>query len=149
MPVDKSRSDTTDAAHSLFTPDSDRSRRSCLSVLADGRVALRRASTTEVVRIEAIVLARSAGNSTNVVTDTGAHMVRATMNYVVEQLEPFGFVRVHRGAAVNMPRVQRLVTQGQHRLAVVLDTGAEVNVGREFQNAIRVLLGARRQRRSR
>ena len=71
------------------------------------------------------------------------------MNYVVEQLEPFGFVRVHRGAAVNMPRVQRLVTQGQHRLAVVLDTGAEVNVGREFQNAIRVLLGARRQRRSR
>jgi DNA-binding LytR/AlgR family response regulator len=147
--IEKPPGDTKTVAPRTYPPDSDRSRRSCLSVLDDARVSLRYAASTEVLRIDAIVLVRSAGNSTLIVTEDGEHSVRATTSFVVEQLEPFGFVRVHRGTAVHMSRVQRLVTRGRHRVSVVLDTGVEVTVGREFQHTIRVLLGAKTQRRSR
>jgi len=131
---------------SLYTPFADRSRRYALSVLDGGRVALRYAASTELLLADAIVLARAEGNFTLLVTEASEHLVRAPLTFVVEELKPFGLVRIHRGAAVNMGRVQRVVARGQHKLFVVLRTGAEVEVGRNYQRLIRDRLGVRTQR---
>jgi DNA-binding LytR/AlgR family response regulator len=98
-----------------------------------------------LLRADAILLARSTGNYTTLVTDSGEHSVRAPLTFVVQELRGFGLMRIHRAAAVNMEHVRRLVGRGRHRLVVVLDTGVEVEVGRAFQRLVRTRLGARRQ----
>ena len=131
---------------SSYNPYSDRSRRYGLSVLDGGRVALRYAASTELLRADTIVLARADGNRTLLVTEASEHPVRAPLSFVVDELKEFGLVRIHRAAAVNMGGVQRVVARGQHKLFVVLHTGEEVEVGRNYQRLIRDRLGVRTQR---
>ena len=119
-----------------------RSRQWPLSVLDGGRVALRNVGVTELLCADAILLARSAGNYTLLVTESGEHRVRAPLTFVVDALKTFGLARIHRAAAVNMGQVRRLIGRGQHRLCVVLCTGMEVDVGRGYQRLIRTRLGA-------
>lgn len=134
---------------SPYTPISDRSGRWPLTVLDGGRVALRYVRSTELLSVDAIVLVRSAGKYTRLVTESSEHEVRAPLTFVVEVLQTFGLARIHRAAAVNMGHVRRLVGRGRHHLSVVLSTGLEVEVGRAYQRLIRARLGARTQRRTR
>jgi DNA-binding LytR/AlgR family response regulator len=102
-----------------------------------------------LLSVDAIVLARSAGNYTRLVTESSEHEVRAPLTFIVEMLQAFGFARIHRAAAVNMGHVRRLVGRGRHHLSVVLSTGVEIEVGRAYQRVTRARLGARTQRLSR
>lgn len=121
----------------------------CLSVLSGGRLAIRHAASTELLVSNAILLARSAGNNTLLVTESGDYTVRASLVAVVEQLQTFGLEKIRRGTAVNLTRVRRLESHGQHRLTLWLDDGVMVEVGRTYQRSIRVRLGARTRRQPR
>jgi DNA-binding LytR/AlgR family response regulator len=101
-----------------------------------------------LVRGDAILLARSVGNYTYLVTEAGEHSLRVPLGLVVEELRVFGLSRIHRSVAVNMARVRRVVGRGRHRLCVVLSTGVEIEVGRSYQRSVRAALGAATHRRS-
>jgi DNA-binding LytR/AlgR family response regulator len=127
-------------------PASRRSRQWPLSVLPSGQVAIRWAGSTELLRGDAIVLARSVGNYTRITTDASEYVVRIPLGIVVDQLEVFGMLRIHRAVAVNITYVRRVVGRGGHRLSLVLSTGLKVEVGRSYQREVRARLGARTQR---
>ena len=59
-------------------------------------------------------------------------------------LADLGLVQVRRDVAVNGARVRRLIGSGRHRLTVILDGGACVQVGRQFQRDIRARFGPQR-----
>lgn len=117
-----------------------------LVVLSGGRLAIRHAAATELVASDAIVLACAAGNNTLLVTESSEYAVRASLVAVVERLQTFGLERIRRGTAVNLNRVRRLVSRGQHRVSLCLDNGAIVEVGRTYQQAIRLRFGGRTRR---
>jgi DNA-binding LytR/AlgR family response regulator len=114
-----------------------------LVILSGGRLAIRRAAATELLASNAIVLARTAGNNTLLVTESSEYAVHASLVAVVERLQAFGLERIRRGTAVNLARVRRMVSRGQHRLSLYLDNGLTVEVGRTYQQAIRLRLGGR------
>ena len=130
---------------SLVTP-TGLSRGDCLSVLGDGWISLRHTSATDVLRAGDVISVQAAGNNTVIVTNTDRHTVHATIRSTIEKLEPFGLIQIHRGAAINIARVRRLIGRGRHRLRIVLDTGEEMVVGRSFERIVRERFGARSNR---
>jgi hypothetical protein len=52
-------------------------------------------------------------------------------------LAQFDLVQIRRDIAVNGANIRRLIGSGRHRLIVVLDDGARISAGREFQRQIR------------
>lgn len=127
----------------------DRPRGECMSILDNGWLSLRHTNATDVVRVDRVISVHSAGNNALIVTDMDRYTVQATLRSAISMLEPFGLIRIHRNAAINIARVRRLESRGQHRLRVILDTGVAVDVGRTFHGEVRARFGARTHRRPR
>jgi DNA-binding LytR/AlgR family response regulator len=83
-------------------------------------------------------------NVTRLVTQSGEICIYVPFREVVQALAAVNVLRIHRGIAVNVARVRRIVGRGRHRLFIVLDSGCELTVGRAYQAAIRRQFGASR-----
>lgn len=68
------------------------------------------------------------------------HVVRQSLSALEGQLDPARFVRIHRGALVNVDRIRGLIHSPE--LMVVLD-GARLPVSRRRREALEKLLGTR------
>lgn len=108
-----------------------------LTILSDDRIAVREGASTHIVCPRDIVSVHANRNQTRIATRNGAIRVHRPFGAVLEALHRFGVVQIHRGSAVNLSKIHRLVGGGRHRLVVVLDCGAEHSVGRGFQPAVR------------
>jgi two-component system, LytTR family, response regulator len=69
------------------------------------------------------------------------HVVRHSLTALEAELDPARFVRIHRGAMVNIARVRELLHSGGE-LTVVLHGGARLQVSRRRREALERLLGA-------
>jgi len=69
------------------------------------------------------------------------HVVRHSLAALEAELDPARFVRIHRGAMVNLGRIRELV-HGDGELLVVLQSGARLPVSRRRREALERLLGA-------
>jgi DNA-binding LytR/AlgR family response regulator len=88
-----------------------------------------------------VISVRAVGNRTEIATLVSVLKVRCPLKDVIETLTVLGLVQLRRDLAVNAARVRRMVGGGRHRLLVVLDDGACVAVGRQFQRDIRARFG--------
>jgi len=108
-----------------------------LRILNDHRIAIREGASMHIVQADDIVSVHADRNVTRIAIRDCDIRVHLPFAVVLDALREFGVVRIHRGRAVNMARVRRLVGRGLHRLVLVLDGGVEHRVGRAFQSAIR------------
>jgi len=69
------------------------------------------------------------------------HVVRLSLSALEAQLDPVRFVRIHRGALVNVARIREL-HHGAGELVVVLASGERLPVSRRRRDALERLLGA-------
>jgi len=69
------------------------------------------------------------------------HVVRHSLATLEVELDPARFVRIHRGAMVNVARIREL-HHGANELVVVLHTGARLPVSRRRRELLERLLGA-------
>lgn len=114
-----------------------RSRLTCIRLLDDGRVAIRRGATINVFHHRHIRSAHSAGNSTLINTRDGEIRLHQPLNAVLEDLDSIGLIQIHRSTAVNLTAVRQLVGCGQHRVRLRLDDDSWLDVGRQFQRTVR------------
>ena len=94
-----------------------------------------------------VALIRTARNYCELEVAGRLVLVRVTAKELEQRLAPHGFVRVHRGAIVNLSRV-RVVQRGRSgRLRLLLDDGSEIAVSRRHREPFsRRLGGATRSR---
>jgi two-component system, LytTR family, response regulator len=76
------------------------------------------------------------GNYVRVHVGSGTHLIRTSMNDMEATLDPAQFVRVHRGAIVNLDRVQAIQLEGVSDYRVVLKSNRVVKVGRTYRNSL-------------
>jgi two-component system LytT family response regulator len=69
------------------------------------------------------------------------HVVRHSLTALEAELDPARFVRIHRGALVNLARIREL-HHGAGELVVVLHSGARLPVSRRRRDALERLLGS-------
>lgn len=73
-------------------------------------------------------------------TETRSHMLRATMSALEEKVEGSGLMRVHRSAFVRPEKVAE-VRRANRSLTLVLDDGANVQVGPSYTDSLAEKLG--------
>ncbi len=112
-----------------------------LRLVGPGAISLDWGATTEVVSWPDVISAHSVRNHTEIVTRDRTLKVHCPLKTIVVALASLGLVQVRRDVAVNGGRVRRLIGAGRHRLTLVLDGGACVQVGRQFQHAVRARFG--------
>ena len=74
-------------------------------------------------------------------TTGGSHLVRQSLTALEGQLDPASFVRVHRGAIVNIERVRELIRGDRGQLDLVLVDGSRIGVSERRREAVVSRLG--------
>lgn len=105
------------------------------------RLTIHREGRLIVVHTSEIEWIQSADQYVRLHTDTGEHLMRASMSELERLLEPERFTRVHRSAIVAIDRVRRLETRGGGTGRVLLEGGEWVPVSRSQVPRVRRLLG--------
>lgn len=80
-----------------------------------------------------VPIIRAAGNYCELDVAGQGILVRVTATQLEERLKPHGFVRVSRGAIVNLARVRRVRPAAYRRLTLLLDNGSEIAVSRSHR----------------
>jgi two-component system LytT family response regulator len=70
-----------------------------------------------------------------------AHLIRETLSGLEARLDPSRFVRIHRGAMVNLDRVRQVTPLGNGDAVIRLDTGAELRLSRKHRQALLARIG--------
>ena len=76
-------------------------------------------------------------------TAGGSHLLRESLAALEGQLDPARFVRVHRGAIVNIDRVRELVRGDRGQIELVLTDGNRISVSERRRETVLARLGAR------
>jgi two-component system LytT family response regulator len=96
-----------------------------LVVKASGRVIFM--TVRDIDWIEA------AGNYVRVHVGNSEHLIRATMSRLEAKLDPKRFLRIHRETIVNIDRVQELHPMFHGSFAVLLKTGVQLTLSRNYR----------------
>lgn len=89
------------------------------------------------VEVEAIDWLEAEGDYVRLHVGKATHLVSKSLTEMERLLEPRGFLRVHRGAVVNLDRVEELRPLGSGRYRLLLTGGTELVVSRSYSPVIR------------
>ena len=117
----------------LKAAEPGRSSATRLLIKADGRIQVLRVADIDWIEAEGHYVSVHAGKTTR--------LVRETMNELEARLPPKTFVRVHRGAIVNVDRVREIEPLFHGEAVLVLADGKRVTVSRSFRPKLEQALG--------
>ncbi len=93
-----------------------------------------------LIKVDNIDWIESSGNYVNLHVGERVYPLRETMTNISERLVQQGFQRVHRGAIVNLERIEELETFDSNDGEVRLTSGISVPVSRRYRKDLRVRL---------
>lgn len=120
--------ETGEAAPSAPTSYLDR-----LAIKTNGRVLLLRAENIDWIEGAGVYVELHAGKK--------RHLLRQSLRYLEEHLNPERFVRIHRSTIVNVERVQELIPHFHGEYIVVLSDGTRLKLSRTYRDRLGAILG--------
>jgi len=99
-----------------------------LTVKSGGRVTF--------VEIDSIDWVEAEGNYVRLYVGEQVHLIRETMNGLIEKIGPQKFFRIHRSRIVNVNRVKELLIAGGGDYQVVLIDGTKLGLSRLYRDAL-------------
>jgi len=100
------------------------------------RILVKKDDHSFFVRQDEIDWIEAAGNYVKLHTARGDHLVRGTLAGLEERLDPSRFVRISRGAIVNLDRVAELRPWSHGDRIVVLKDGSELTLSRRYRKRL-------------
>lgn len=91
------------------------------------------------VPVEATDWVMAQENYVRIHAGSSSWLVRASIGDLEQQLDPAGFLRVHRSVIVNVARVRELVID-RSSWSLVLETGTALRCGRSYHSHVSRLL---------
>ncbi|HEU4456924.1 MAG TPA: LytTR family DNA-binding domain-containing protein [Longimicrobium sp.] len=88
------------------------------------------------VRTDEVDWLEAAGNYVRVHAGAQAHLIRATLAGLCEQLDPARFVRIHRSTVVNVDRIREVQPWFGGDYIAILEDGRQLRVSRSFRDAL-------------
>jgi two-component system LytT family response regulator len=107
------------------------------------RIALNEGRRVVMVDVRDIEWIEAADYYANVHVRGACHLIRESLQDLADRLGPQQFMRIHRGALVNLQRVQRLERAADAEVFVVLDEGTKLRVSRSRRQQVAQTLSAR------
>lgn len=106
------------------------------------RFMVKRGQSFVFVRASEVRWIEAADNYARLHTASGSALLRATLTALEGRLDPRRFVRVHRGAIVNIDFLASMETWGQGEYLLRLTSGEQITSSRTYRARIRQALGA-------
>jgi two-component system, LytTR family, response regulator len=100
---------------------------------SSGKIIFRRAAELD--------WAEADGNYVRLHFGRDSHLQRERLGALETQLDPARFARVHRSALINLERVREMRPTFHGDYIVVLESGAEITLGRNYRENVMGLLG--------
>ena len=104
------------------------------------RIALKAAESIRLIQIRDVEWFEAHENYIRIHAEQKEYLLHATMNRLVESLDPETFVRVHRSAAVKIDSIREVHTLSPGEYILTLASGARVRTGRSYRETLRSLL---------
>lgn len=108
-----------------------------------------RGRETVRVPVSALEWIEAEGDYVRLHAQTGGGLMRATLSSLEETLDPALFARVHRSVICRRGLIAAMLRKPSGALAVRLETGAEIPVGRRYRDAVTALLDSQNERSGR
>jgi two-component system LytT family response regulator len=104
------------------------------------RLLVRERGRIVPVPLSAVDWIEAEGDYVRIHTGGRSHLVERTLAEMESLLASSGFMRIHRGAIVNVERVAQLQPEGSGRYRLVLRDGSELAVSRSYSGRFREAL---------
>lgn len=104
-----------------------------------------RGRETARVPVDAIDWIEAEGDYVRLHARTGGGLMRGTLTGLEDKLDPKVFARVHRSAICRRSAIAAMLRKPSGAMAVRLDNGAEVPVGRRYRDSVAVVLAPTRE----
>lgn len=101
------------------------------------RILVQERGRIRPVEVEAIDWLEAEGDYVRLHVGTATHLVSKSLTEMEELLAPRGFLRVHRGAVVNLERIRELRPLGSSRYQLLLTDGTELVASRSYSALFR------------
>ena len=101
------------------------------------RIAVRSAGKTRFVDLADVLWIQGAENYVQLHAATSRHLVHATLQSMLERLDPDVFVRIHRSTIVNVRHVRQNEAAGQGDYVLTMNNGQCVQSSRTYSEIIR------------
>lgn len=111
------------------------------AVLQPRRIAIKSNGRILFLDADTIVAVEAEGNYVLLVCEAASHLMRETMASAAAELEPYGFVRIHRSILVNAAHVKEIQPCATGEYALRLYNGKEYAVTRTYKKNLRLLAG--------
>lgn len=105
------------------------------------RIMVKRGPRFVFLRTADIHWIEAADNYVQLHTAAGSELLRATLNTLESRLDPRRFVRVHRGAIVNLEFLEGMESWGQGEYLLSLPAGKHLTSSRSYRTRLREALG--------
>jgi two-component system, LytTR family, response regulator len=103
------------------------------------RIAVRTGDTTTFVEVDTIDWIAAAENYVELHVGPVQHLVHVALTTLEKSLDPARFLRVHRGAIVQLDRICALKAASHGEYVITLASGATVRSGRTYHDAVKAL----------
>ncbi len=110
--------------------------RPVLPVHDEPTIAVRIGRQTTHVKISDIDWIQAARNYLRLYVGSEYHLLRETMNHIVDQLDPRQFIRIHRCTIVRRDRVKEVQHQDNGQSLVVMHNGTVLRMSRGYRHAL-------------
>ncbi len=105
------------------------------------RIMIRERSAMYFVKTDEIDWIEAAGDYVNIMAGGKAHLVRETMNGMVEKLDPAMFLRIHRSYIVHIDRIKEVQPYFHGDYLLLLRDGTTLKLSRRYWEPLERRLG--------
>ena len=103
------------------------------------RVAIRAKGKILFINLSEVVAVQAEGNNVSLQWNGNSYLLRESLSAVAAELEPQGFIRIHRSILVNASFVEEIKPYSTGEYGLRMKSGKEYTITRTYKKNIRSL----------
>ena len=104
------------------------------------KISIKDRDSIKLIKIDSIAWVDAAGDYMCVHADGETHIMRCTMNSLLEELDATIFKRVHRSTIVNLNCIEEVIPHTKGEYFLQLENGEKIKVSRNYRDTIKTFL---------
>lgn len=109
-------------------------------VTAERKITIKDRDSIKLIKVDSIAWVDAAGDYMCVHADGETHIMRCTMNSLLEELDAKVFKRVHRSTIVNLNCIEEVIPHTKGEYFLQLENGERIKVSRNYRDTIKTFL---------
>lgn len=104
------------------------------------KISIKDRDSIKLIKADKIAWVDAAGDYMCVHAEGETHIMRCTMNHLMEELDTSLFKRVHRSTIVNLNCIEEVVPHTKGEYFLLLENGEKIKVSRNYRDTIKTFL---------